>query len=90
MVILIVILFVIVVLKKFTGGPMMCDGWLLVSRCYRVCVYECGVWKCDPPIVDCHRASVTTTARRCHTQHRGGPKTTTKALQTVLNDKKNE
>lgn len=31
MVILIVIMFVIVVLKFFTGGPMMCDGGL----CYR-------------------------------------------------------
>lgn len=33
----------------------MCDRSLLISRCYRVCVYECVVWKCDPPSVYCHR-----------------------------------
>lgn len=34
----------------------MCDGGMLLSRCYRVCVHESVVGKCDPPIVDCHRA----------------------------------
>lgn len=68
MVILIVIMFVIIVMKIFNGVAMMCDGGLAVSRCSRVCVYECVVWKCDPPIGDCHRAnSVTTAPKHCHT-----------------------
>lgn len=61
-------MFVIVVLNFLTGGPVMCDGELLVSRCYRVCVYECVVWKCDPPIVDCHRGKAFQQRQRTGTQ----------------------
>jgi hypothetical protein len=84
-------MFVIVVAIFFSGGPMMCDGSLWISRCYRVCVYDCFVWKCDPPSLYCHRdKDRVTLPQHCNSLHRGGLKTTVKGLQTRLTGKNNE